>query len=226
MELHNYQEARLKLFEDKFINKVWVFPKNAARPFPLSASKITVETDFQTPDLESFQQKIETRAARALREPGKWKPEDYDAISEWAVLHLIRNRKSRKEFFSSPKDFNNRFISEFKKELTISRNRYPNVDIYGCKPDRFLITSDHPVVELQVHGERDYVRCFEKSPQIIILFSERTRPPEFEIAIEDFFNAMVYAVADQFVFSHRRDVCVETLKRIKEKFDIFPTIGE
>ncbi len=172
MELHNYQEARLKLFEDKRINEVWVYPKEGGRPFPLPASKITVETDFQTSDLESFQQKIETRAAPAFQNAGRWEEKDYDAISAWVVLHLIRNRKSRMEFFSSAEE------------------------------------------------------CFAKSPQILVLFSEGARPPQFEIAVEDFFNAMVYSLADQSIFSHRNDVCIQKLHKIREDFDMFPAIGE
>lgn len=218
MEQHNYQEARLKLFEDRRINKVWVYPTNGDRPFPLPVSNVTVETDFQTPHLESFQEKIEMRAASAFQKVGRWEPEDYEAITKWLVLHLIRNRKSRREFFSSPEDYNSRFISEFYKELAISRDRYPNVDIHECKEDRFLITSDHPVVELQVPGEADYARCFAKSPGILVLFSGRARPPQFEIPVEDFFNAMVYALADQFVFSHRNDIDTQTLKKIMEEF--------
>jgi len=226
MEQHNYQEARVKLFEDKRINKVWIYPKEGARPFPLPARKITVETDFQTSDLESFQQKIETRAAPAFQNAARWEERDYDAISAWVVLHLLRNRKNRMEFFSSAEDFNNRFISEFNRELAISRHRYPNVDIHECKNNRFLITSDHPVAELQVPGESDYVRCFAKSPQILVLFSERARPPQFEIAVEDFFNAMVYSLADQSIFSHRNDVCIQKLQKIREDFEMFPEIGQ
>lgn len=225
MELHNYQEARLKLFEDKRLNKVWLHPKNGDPPFPLPASKITVETDFQTPDLESFQEKIESRAAPAFQKAGKWKPEDYEAITQWVVLHLIRNRKGRREFFSSPEDYNSRFILEFHKELAISRNRYPNVDIYDCGQNHFLVTSDHPVVELQVPGETDYVRCFAKSPGCLVLFSQRTHPPQFEIPVEDHFNAMVYALADQFVFSHRKDICIQTLRRIATEFEMSPVVG-
>jgi len=225
MELHNYQEARLKLFEDKRLNKVWLHPKNGDRPFLLPASKITIETDFQTPHLESFQEKIETRAAPAFQKAGKWNPEDYEAITQWVVLHLIRNRKSRREFFSSPEDYNRRFVSEFYKELAISRSRYPNVDIYRCQEGRFLVTSDHPVIELQIPGETDYVRCFAKSPDCLVLFSGRAQSPQFEIPVEDYFNAMVYSLADQFVFSHRNDVCIQTLREIAERFGMSPAIA-
>ena len=224
-ELHNYQEARLKAFEDKRINEVWVYPKTGSRPFPLPASKITVETNFQRRDLELFQEKIETRAGHVFAKAGAWDQRDYDAMTDWVALHLIRNRKSRSEFFASPEDFNDRFMSEFEKEVVISRYRYPNVDVHTSKGDRFLITSDHPVVELQVPGESDYVRCFAKSPEIVVLFSSRRQPPQFEIAIEDFFNAMVYAIADESVFSHRNDVSLDKLQRTAETFQMFPTVG-
>src|SRR5438876_6954245 len=145
MKQHNYQRARLKLFEDKRINKIWLFSKSGGRPFPVPASKVTAEMDFQKPHLELFQAKIEKRAARAFQKEGKWEPKDYEAIIEWTVLHLIRNRKSRREFFASAEDYNNRFISEFYKEVTISHDRYPNIDIHESKEDRFLVTADHPV---------------------------------------------------------------------------------
>lgn len=226
MEQHNYQEARLKPFEDKRINKIWIYPKNGDRRFPRPASKVTVETNFQTGDLESFQEKIETEAAPAFLKLGNWDEEDYVKITKWAALHLIRNRKSRREFFSSPKDFNHRFMSEFNKELAISRDRYPNVDIHKCTRGRFLITSDHPVVELQVPGESDYLRCFAKSPETLILYSAREKPPQFEIPIEDYFNAMVRGLADQLVFSHRNDVNIQNLKKIANEFEMCPEIRE
>jgi hypothetical protein len=226
MDQHNYQKARLKLFEDKKINEVWLYPKNGDRPFHLPASKITVETDFQRPNLESFQGKVETRAAPAFLKVGKWDKEDYAAITEWVVLHLIRNRKSRREFFSSPEDYNDRFIPEFYNELAISRHRYPNVDVHESKDGHFLVTSDHPVVELQVPGESDYVRCFAKSPDFLILYSARKKPPQFEIPVEDYFNAMVYALADQFVFSHRNDANIQTLKKIANEFQMWPEVGQ
>jgi hypothetical protein len=52
-------------------------------------------------------------------------------MTDWLVLQLIRNRKSRREFFASSEDFNDRFISEFEKEVIISRTRYPYVDRAG-----------------------------------------------------------------------------------------------
>ncbi|HEY1771348.1 MAG TPA: hypothetical protein VGG02_13940 [Chthoniobacterales bacterium] len=226
MEQHNYQGARLKLFEDPELRKVWLHPKNAERPFARPASKITTEADFQTPALESFQARIETRAAPAFKKLGKWDEREYLAITEWAVLHLIRNRKSRREFFSSPTDYNERFVSEFEKELNLSLLRYPIVDRYGSVADDFFVTGDHPVVELRPPGEADYLRCFAVSPKVLLWFSARHQRPQFKIAIEDYFNAMAYASCDQFVFSNRQDVCIPTLARIAREYQMLPVVEE
>ncbi|PZR75458.1 MAG: hypothetical protein DLM73_05365 [Chthoniobacterales bacterium] len=224
MELHNYQEARLKLFEDPHLRKIWLHPRGGDKPFPLPASKITTESDFQTPALESFQQKIETRAAPAFKKLGRWDEREYIAITEWAVLHLIRNRKSRREFFGSNEDYNKRFVSEFDKELKLSRQRYPIVDRYESNTDRFFITSDHPVVELHPLEGTDYLRCFAVSPKILLWFSARQERPQFEIAIEDYFNAMVFASCDEFVFSHRQDMHLQRLAKIADEYEMFPVI--
>lgn len=173
MQLHNYQEARLKLFEDPHLKKVWLHPKDGSKPFRLPASRITIEKDFQTPELEAFQQKVETRAAPAFKKLGKWNDREFETITQWVALHLIRNRKSRRELLRSPQEYNERFISEFEKELELSHQRYFIVDRYESKSDLYFVTSDHPIVELHPPGETDYLRCFAVSPKVLLWFSAR-----------------------------------------------------
>jgi hypothetical protein len=91
MEQHNYQEARLKLFEDPDLRKVWLHPRTGERPFPQPAGQITAESDFQKPELEFFQQQIEARAGPAFKKLGYWNEREYLAICEWAILHLARD---------------------------------------------------------------------------------------------------------------------------------------
>ncbi len=95
-----------------------------------------------------------------------------------------------------------------------------------CAKNKFLITSDFPVVELWAdlpNGDNRLVRCFAKSPEILVLLWGDGMPePKFPIAIEDYFNAMVWAVADKFVYSHRNDVPMKKLKEIAQDFDMSP----
>jgi hypothetical protein len=78
-------------------------------------------------------------------------------------------------------------MEEFRKEVLISQ-LYKFVRIHHCQSGRFLITSDHPVVELTI--DKHVARCFAKSPNELILFSSYDDNPVFEIEVEDYFNAM------------------------------------
>ena len=98
--------------------------------------------------------------------------------------------------------------------------------------DQFLITSDYPVVELWADlpdGEKHLVRCFAKSPNILVLlWGNGMLEPTFPISVEDYFNAMMWAMSDEFVYSHRNDVPMEKLKGIAQNFEMLPveeTIG-
>jgi hypothetical protein len=187
----------------------------------LTASVCTAEKDFQSPELESFQQTVEAKAGRAFQNEGEWSDLDYQRITEWLALHIIRNKKSRRELFSSPEDFNRRFMVEFRKEILFSQ-RYKFVSVHHSQLGRFLITSDHPVVELTV--DKDLVRCFAKSPNELVLFSSHASEPVFEIGIEDYFNAMIWAMADEQVYSHRSDLSMARLKRDADMFQMSPVI--
>src|SRR5947208_92827 len=99
MEQHNYHKARLKAFEDKRLNEVWVYPKDGSKPFHKSASQCTAEKDFQAIALENFQRKIESDASRAFRAKSPWSQKQHDDITAWLALHVLRNPKTRREIF-------------------------------------------------------------------------------------------------------------------------------
>ena len=231
MDQHNYQKARLKLFEDKRFNEVWVCPKDGGKPFRKSANECSAEKDFQTTALEDFQKKIESDASRAFRATGPWSQKQHSDITAWLALHVLRNPKTRRKIFASREEWNTRFMEEYDKERVFS-GYFNCVRHMQCAKNQFLITSDFPVVELWAdlpNGDNHLVRCFAKSPDILVLlWGDRMPEPKFPIPVEDYFNAMAWAMADKFVYSHRSDVPMEKFKEIAQNFDMSPvdeTIG-
>jgi hypothetical protein len=231
-EQHNYHGAQLKLFEDKRLNKVWVYPKQGGKPYPLPVGKCTMEVNFQPLELEHSQGKVETAASWALRSVSPWTQAEYDKLIPWPALHIIRNTKSRRELFTSPEDWNARFTAELAKETEFSKY-FHRVKHRQCEAGRFLVTSDVPIVEFWADlpdGNKDLVRCFAKSPEILILLwgGDQSKPPEFPIPIEDLFNALMWANVDKFLYSHRGDVQIDKLRATAEEYDMIPvaeTIG-
>jgi hypothetical protein len=231
MDQHHYQKARLKAFEDKRLNKVWVCPKDGSTPYPRPASQCSIEEDFQTAALENFQKKIESDASRAFRSDGPWSQKQHDHITAWLALHILRNPKTRAAIFGSREEWNSRFIEEFEKELVFS-GYFNCVRHMPCSSNRFLVTSDYPVVELWAdlpNGKKDIVRCFAKSPDILVLLWGNGMPePTFPIPVEDYFNAMMWAIADRVVYSHRNNVPIADLTEIARIFEMSPieeTVG-
>ncbi len=101
--------AALKLFEDPHLNEVWVYPKDGTAPSSKPVRQCAAEEDFQTQELEDFQQKTEDAAVRALRHAEPRNDKERNAIVEWVSLHIIRTKKSQDQFFASAKDFNHGF---------------------------------------------------------------------------------------------------------------------
>ena len=223
MNQHSVQKAYLKAFEDPS-GRIQVYRKTGGKPFPRPASDCAAEEDFQPRKLESFQEKfMETPASEALRATGLWTEDEFRPISMWTALHIIRSSKSRKEFFKSNEEYSRRFHEEFENEL-LSSDYYKLVFVHRCQNGRFLVTSDNPIIELEIDGL--LVRCFAKSPEILILFSPINNVPKFEIPIEDYFNAMVWAFADEFIYSHRSDVSMASLKQVADIFGMSPVFED
>jgi hypothetical protein len=220
MNQHHIQEAYLKSFEDED-GKLWVYPREGGKPLHRPTKRCTAEENFQSDELESFQNRlVETPGIKALRATGFLSESEYDSISLWMALHILRNQKSRFDLFESREDFDTRFKEEFEKELLFS-GYYRFVFTYRpADESHFWLTSDNPVIEFMV-GDH-FVRCCAISPQKMILFSPINDRPTHELRMEDFFNAMVWASAVEYLFSHGADVSMKRLKELAETFEMLP----
>lgn len=218
MNQHHVQEAYLKSFED-LSGRIWVYPKQGGKPLYRAAKHCAAKEDFQSEELEFLQNRlVETPGIKALRATGFLSEAEYNAISSWMALHVLRNPRSRFELFNSRDDYDDRFKDEFEKELLFSAY-YRHVFTY--RPDTsFFLTSDNPVIEFAVEGE--FVRCCSISPKKIILFSPINDRPTHQLPVEDMFNALLWANSVEYLFSHRADASTKRLKEIAETHDMVP----
>jgi len=100
MNQHSIQKAYLKTFADQS-GRVWVYAKAGGRAVPKSPVQCAAEEDFQSPALEFYQnQVIEIPGIKALRVNGSLSPEEFEQMSMWAALHIIRTQKARQQFLS------------------------------------------------------------------------------------------------------------------------------
>src|SRR5215472_8274910 len=110
MNQHSVQKAYLKGFEDPS-GRIYVYRKCGGKPDRKSAKTCAAEEDFQLRGLEFYQQKfVETPAAKALKATGFWSDSEFETISAWTALHIIRNKASRVQLFESSNDYNVRFL--------------------------------------------------------------------------------------------------------------------
>lgn len=223
MNQHSIQKAYLKSFANGS-GRLWVYPKMGGRPFPKPPGECTADEDFQSPGLEIYQNKIiETPGIKALRAAESLTASEYEQISLWMGLHIIRNPKARRELFSSAQDYEQRFHAELEKQRLFAdydRNVYPHI----CDSPRFLITSDNPVIEFEYEGF--FVRCCLLSPRKLIVFSFHDRKLDHEVGLEEFVNAMVWGAAGDFIYSHRADVQIEHFKGIAEAYGLEAVIED
>lgn len=135
-------------------------------------------------------------------------------------LHILRNLRSCTGLFESPDDFNARLESELKKERLFS-GYFRFVFTYDVTDQSlFLLTCDSPVIEFSV-GDL-FIRCCSISPQRMILFSPIDDKPTHELHTEDFFNAMVWGSAIEYVYSHRGDVPIKRFKDFADTYGMHP----
>ena len=221
-EQHRIQEAYLKGFEDG-TGKLWVYPKNGGKPYYRPAGQCTTEENFQSNALEFLQNRlIETPGIRALRETGQLSEGQYHAISRWMALHILRNKKSLRELFQSGTDWERQFTQELEVERLFA-GYYRFAFICELDGDNdYWLTSDNPVIEFAI-GE-DMVRCCSISPKRMILFSPVDDVPTHELGIKNFFNAMVWANSDQYVFSHKNNVSIKRLQDDAKIFEMAPRL--
>lgn len=227
MNQHSVQEAYLKSFRDPLIGKVWVYPKDGQPKFSKPTNWCTAEDDFQSELLEREQNElVESPAIKALRSVVSERPlsdPEYQSILEWTVLHLIRNQKMRGTLVKPGENYENQFPSEFKKELLHSFTYYKFARVYTCTGADYFVTSDNPISECCFSG--DYVRFLVLTPQKLIQLSPRDEPLVHEQeSFEMFVNALIWADADRYLFSHRDDVDVSKYKSVAEKWGMEPRL--
>jgi hypothetical protein len=219
---HHIQEAYLKEFEDG-TGKLRVYPKEGGKPFRRSAGQCAAEERFQSEVLEFLQNRmIETPGIRALRETGQLSDSQFQSISLWMALHILRNQKAFRELFESSGDWEERFKQELEVERLFA-GYYRFAFICELDGDNdYWLTSDNPVIEFAI-GE-DMVRCCSISPKRMILFSPIDDVPAHELGIKNFFNAMVWANSDRYVFSHKNNVSMKRLQDDAKIFEMAPRL--
>src|SRR6266478_246931 len=217
MNQHSVQRAHLKLFTDKN-GRVWVYSKTAGRPVPRSPRDCAAEQDFQSSQLEFLQKKfIETPGIKAVRVAGSLSQSEYEQVSMWMALHLLRSPKARAELFESKEDYEKRLVSELKIERLFS-NYYRHGYTHVVPEPDFVITSDNPVIEFA--SGSFLIRACALNPQKLIFFSPEPGELEHDLKIHDFFNAMMWGGPGEHVFSHRRNLRTDRLIRFVREYDL------
>jgi hypothetical protein len=217
MNQHSIQKAYLKKFAAPG-GRVWVYSKNGGEPTPEPPGKCASEEDFQSDTLEFYQQKvIESPGIKALRVNGSLSDDEFEQMSMWMGLHIVRTEKARQQLFASAADYERRFRDELRKERQFSAYyRYAYTHLVA-EPN-FVVTSDDPVVEFWC--EDFLMRACAVSPQKLIFFSPREGKFGHELPLHDFFNAMMWGSPGQRLYSHRADLRVDDLKENALKYDI------
>jgi len=160
---------------------------------------------------------IESPGIKALRIDGSLLQEEFEQMSLWMGLHIIRTKKARELLFDSTADYERRFQAELRKEQLFSayyRYAYTHV-IAG---PNFVITSDDPVIEFTCHDF--YIRTCALSPQKLIFLSPFDGKFEHELAMHDFFNAMMLGSPGDYLYSHRSDLRLDDLREFARSYDL------
>jgi hypothetical protein len=217
MNQHEVQEAYLKKFAAPN-GRIWVYSKLGGTPLAKPPSECAAAEDFQSEQLEFYQQQIvESAGIKALRVNGSLSDKEFQQMSMWMGLHIIRTKKAREKLFESPADYEQRFHDEFRKEKFFSAYyRYAYVHVVA-EPN-FVVTSDNPVVEFTCANF--YIRACALSPHKLIFFSPNSGKLEHELPLHDFFNAMMWGSSGEHIYSHRPDLNVEQLERFVRDYNL------
>jgi hypothetical protein len=223
MNQHSIQKAYLKTFADQS-GRVWVYAKAGGRPVPKSPVQCAAEEDFQSEALELYQQQIiESPGIKALRANGELSDEEFEQMSTWMGLHIIRTKSAREQLFPSAAEYETRFHDELRKEQLFSGYcRYAYT--HTVAEPNFVVTSDDPVIEFSC--EDFFIRACAVTPQKLIFFSPLPGKFEHELPFHDFFNAMMWGSRGERVYSHRPDLNVEDLKRFVREYDLYSVIED
>jgi hypothetical protein len=150
-------------------------------------------------------------------------PEEFEQMSMWMVLHIIRTQKARRQLFQSDGDYEQRFHDELRKEQLFSAYfRYAYT--HEVAEPNFVVTSDDPVIEFTCAGF--LMRGCALSPRKLIFFSPLQGKFEHELAMHDFFNAMTWGSPGDCLYSHRADLQVDDLRGFARTYDLRAVIED
>ena len=223
MNQHSIQEAYLKKFAAPG-GRIWVYSKYGGKPTLKPPGQCAAEEDFQSEGLEFYQQQvIESPGIQALRAKGELSDEEFEQISMWMGLHIIRTKSAREQLFQSAADYESRFHDELRKEQLFSAY-YRYAYTHAVAQSNFVVTSDDPVIEFVC--EDFFIRACALSPQKLIFLLPREGKFEHELAMHDFFNAMMWGSPGERVYAHRPDLNVENLKQFVRQYDLHSVIED
>jgi uncharacterized protein DUF4238 len=223
MNQHHVQEAYLKKFAAPD-GRIWVYSKRGGRPVPRPPKQCAAEEDFQSDVLEFYQQQvIETPGIRALRVSGSLSDEEFEQMSMWMGLHVIRTKQAREQLFQSAADYERRFIDELRKEQEFSPY-YRYAYTHDITEPNFVVTSDDPVAEFTAAGA--LIRACALSPQKLIFLLPIDRRFEHELPLHDFFNAMMCGLPGDHLYSQRGDLDVDQLKEFVRAYDLHSVLED
>jgi len=223
MNQHSVQEAYLKKFAAPG-GRIWVYSKEGGEPVPKPPRQCTSEEDFQSAQLEFYQQQVvESPGIKSLRVNGALSDDEFEQMSIWMGLHIIRTRKAREQLFESAADYERRFHDELRNEQLFSAY-YRYAYTHGVAAPNFVVTSDDPVIEFTVPGA--IVRACALSPEKLIFFSPNPGKLEHELPLHDLFNAMMWGSPGDYLYSHRRDLRINDLRDSAREYDLRAVIED
>jgi hypothetical protein len=171
-ESAQYPRGYLKTFAATG-GRIWAYSKRGGKPVPKSPGQCAAEEDFQSEGLEFYQQQvIENPGIKALRANGELSNEEFEQMSIWMGLHIIRTPKAREQLFQSAADYERRFHDELRKEQLFSAY-YRYAYIHVVTAPNFVVTSDDPVIEFTCAGF--LMRLCVVAPEADFLFTVRRK---------------------------------------------------
>jgi hypothetical protein len=191
---------------------------------PRSPRQCAAKEDFQSTELELYQNKfIETPGIEALRIAGSLSQSEFEQVSMWMALHILRSPTARAELFESKEDYEKRLLSELQIERLFC-DYYRFAYTHLVPQPNFVITSDSPVIEFTCANF--LIGACAISPQKLIFFSPQSGKFEHELSTHDFFNAMMFGGPAEYLYSHRSDVSVDKLAQFARAYELQAVIED
>ncbi len=221
MNQHSIQKAYLKNFESN--GRIWVFNKKTGNCVAKPADQCSSENDFQSEILEELQNReIESPGIKKLRGMAfdhVLTEDDITKIMYWTALHLIRNKKFRKESDSNHElDFRELYQTE-----KLFSGYYRNIFTHTCDDSKFFITSDSPIIEFIV-GQH-MLRVLVWSPTKAFLFSPIDDfPVHQEVEVTEMINSMIYSSSYEELYSNYNQLPLEKYKDNIRKWNLIPNL--